>query len=207
MPLNFLRTKKTEAKTGNEPVIVVSGLPRSGTSMMMKMLEAGGIPIIKDDLRQADESNPKGYYEFERVKKLKDGDVSWLDNAEGKAVKVISALLEHLPAGHHYKVIFMRRKIEEILASQKEMLVRLGEESDKVSSEKLAELFSKHLTNVELWLAQQPNIDVLYIHYNEFISNPDPQLKQMEMFLGSGLDLSKMKSSIDRDLYRQRSAQ
>lgn len=205
MPFNFLRTKKTVEKTGNEAVIVVSGLPRSGTSMMMKMLEAGGISIIKDDLRQADENNPKGYYEFERVKKLKDGDVAWLENANGKAVKVISALLEHLPAGHRYKVIFMRRKTEEILASQKEMLIRLGEEPDKVSSEKLAELFAKHLTNVELWLAQQPNIDVLYIHYNEFISNPDPQLKQMERFLGSGLDLSKMKSAIDTKLYRQRS--
>lgn len=206
MPFNFLRTNKPSGKNGRDYVVVVSGLPRSGTSMMMKMLEAGGIPIIKDDLRQADESNPKGYYEFERVKKLKDGDTAWLDNADGKAVKVISALLEYLPASHRYKVIFMRRKTEEILASQREMLQRLGEDPDKVSAEKLAELFAKHLRSIELWLAQQQNIDVRYIHYNEFITNPDPQLEQIDRFLGGGLELPTMKNAIDKSLYRQRAS-
>ncbi|HZD55295.1 MAG TPA: hypothetical protein VE136_01120, partial [Anaerolineales bacterium] len=97
---------------------IVSGLPRSGTSMMMKMLEAGGVPPLTDEIRTADRDNPKGYYEFERVKKMPDGDKAWMVEARGKSVKVISALLEHLPPQYDYKVIFMRRDMNEILASQ-----------------------------------------------------------------------------------------
>ena len=113
-------------KRALEPVFIVSGLPRSGTSLMMMILNAAGIPPLTDYERNADEDNPRGYYEFERVKKLKDGDFGWLENAQGKAVKVISALLTYLPEGYTYKVIFMRRELSEILASQRKMLINRG---------------------------------------------------------------------------------
>ena len=109
---------KKFGKKEDKFVTVVSGLPRSGTSMMMKMLDAGGIPPITDNIRSADEDNPKGYYEFERVKKMPGGDTGWMKDAQGKAVKVIAALIEHLPEGYTYKVLFMRRDMDEILASQ-----------------------------------------------------------------------------------------
>ena len=106
--------KKLFQSTTKEPIVIVSGLPRSGTSMMMKMLEAGGIPPLTDEIREADTDNPKGYYEFERVKKLDKGDIAWLPEAEGKSVKVISALLKHLPAEYDYRIIFMRREMTRI---------------------------------------------------------------------------------------------
>src|SRR5690554_4050220 len=120
------------------PVIVVSGLPRSGTSMMMKMLEAGGLRVFVDNLRTPDPDNPEGYYEYERVKQLDKGDTAWVGEAQGQVVKVISALLEHLPAEHRYQVIFMNRNIGEVLASQKKMLQRRGEATDKISDEAMA---------------------------------------------------------------------
>ena len=106
-----------------DPIIVVSGLPRSGTSMMMGMLEAGGLELVVDGIRAADEDNPRGYYELERVKDLaKAEDKSWLITLQGKGVKVISLLLQHLPEAYNYKIIFMRRSIAEVLDSQSKML-------------------------------------------------------------------------------------
>ena len=113
-------------------IIVVSGLPRSGTSMMMQMLEAGGLPIVTDHIRKADEDNPRGYYELEKVKKIKE-DPSWLADCHGKAFKMVSALLYFLPKSRKFKVIFMKRNIEEMLASQRLMLMRLGKD-DNISS-------------------------------------------------------------------------
>ena len=120
--------KKLFTQQAEQTITIVSGLPRSGTSMMMKMLEAGGIPPLTDEIRTADTDNPKGYYEFERVKKMDKGDTAWLENAQGKSVKVISALLKHLPSDYRYRVIFMRRDMSEILASQKKMLDHRGED-------------------------------------------------------------------------------
>src|SRR6185369_5935200 len=115
-----------------EPVIIVSGLPRSGTSMMMSMLVAGGIKAMTDSIRTADEDNPKGYFELEKVKEL-EKDHLWLSDAAGKAIKIISALLKHLPREYPYKTIFMRREMKEILASQRQMLIRRGEATDTIS--------------------------------------------------------------------------
>ena len=190
--------------TSKPAVIIVSGLPRSGTSMMMKMLEAGGIAPLTDEIRTADKDNPKGYYEFERVKKLNEGDVAWLDQAGGKAVKVISALLKHLPADYAYKVIFMHRKIEEVLASQRQMLIRRGEPADSIGDEKMAGLVSKHLGQIQAWIAEQPNIDVIYVSYNEILEDPTGNVEKINQFLGNTLDKEKMVSVIDEDLYRQR---
>jgi hypothetical protein len=191
----------------SKTVTVVSGLPRSGTSMMMQMLEAGGMAVLTDAIREADSDNPEGYYEFERVKMLPKGDHAWLAQAQGKAVKVIVALLEHLPPGYTYKVIFMRRRMEEVLASQRKMLVHRGEDPDKVSDEEMGRLFEGLLQRVETWLAGQPHVAVLNVDYNQLLSNPQPYIKQVNQFLGGWLDEVRMAGVVDPGLYRNRPRQ
>lgn len=188
-------------------ITVVSGLPRSGTSMLMKMLEAGGLPPLIDNIRTADDDNPKGYYEFERVKAMDKGDTAWLADAQGKVVKVISALLKYLPAEYQYRIIFIRRNMPEILASQHKMLVRRGEDPDKIDDEEMAELFAKHVSQVEAWLSQQSNMSVLYVHYSEILSDPVPQISQINQFLGGQLDTDQMTAVVDPALYRNRQEQ
>jgi len=185
-------------------ITIVSGLPRSGTSMMMKMLEAGGLPPLVDHVRTADEDNPKGYYEFERVKKLKDGDVEWVRQARGKVVKVIAALLQYLPADHDYRVLFMRRAMSEVLASQRQMLIRRGEDPDKFDDAELAGLFKRHLHKIDAWLEQQPNMKRFDVDYNTLIENPRPSLEQINRFLGGALDIERMIEVVDLSLHRQR---
>ena len=187
-----------------EFITVVSGLPRSGTSMMMKILEAGGLPPLTDNLRTADEDNPKGYFEFERVKKMPEGDISWVEDAQGKAVKVISALLEHLPPAYSYRVLFMQRKIDEILASQKQMLVRSGKPTDQVSDEQLAEMYGKHLAKVKAWLDEQTNFSVNYLDYNAMLADPTKYAYQVNQFLDNSLNPQEMAGVVDPNLYRQR---
>jgi len=184
-------------------ITIVSGLPRSGTSMLMKMLEAGGMDVLTDNLRTADEDNPKGYDEFEAVKQLEE-DQEWLPEAQGKVVKIISQLLKPLPQDYKYKVIFMRRKMEEILASQKQMLIRRGEPTDAVADETIAALFQKHLSQVEAWLAEQSNFEVLYVHYSEALKQPAEIVEQINEFLGGSLEVEQMKSVVDTSLHRQR---
>lgn len=188
---------------GSEPIIVVSGLPRSGTSMMMKMLQAGGIEVLIDNRRRADADNPKGYFEYEEVKTLAQ-EHGWLAQARGKAIKIISALLEHLPPDYDYKIVFMRRSLNEILASQRQMLLRRGEKWDEAGDVSLAKLFASHLAHIEAWLGQQPNIEVLYISYNEVLQVPVDQVGRIADFLGVGLDAQGMHAAIDASLYRQR---
>jgi hypothetical protein len=190
-------TKKTPM------IVIVSGLPRSGTSMMMKMLEAGGIPPLTDYIRTADDDNPKGYYEFERAKKLREGDAAWLPEAEGKAVKVIAALITYLPPGYEYRVLFMRRRMEEILASQAKMLENRGEES-KVDDATIADLFRKHVAQVEDWMKQQPNLKYLDVDYNAMLADPTRYVPRINQFLGGSLDEQAMLAVVDPDLYRQR---
>jgi hypothetical protein len=187
----------------SDVVTIVSGLPRSGTSMMMRMLERGGMPVLVDGIRTADEDNPRGYYEFERVKQI-EHDAAWLDDAGGKAVKMISGLLQHLPAGRPYKVIFMRREMDEILASQRRMLVRRGEPTDRIQDDEMAALFHKHLAKVEAWLDEQPNIQVLYVSYNDMLEDPAAQVAKVAEFMDAGLDPERMAAVIDPSLYRQR---
>jgi len=199
---NFLGSLRKQNKP--EFITIVSGLPRSGTSMMMKMLEAGGVPPFTDHIRTPDDDNPKGYYEFERVKKLPDGDTEWLRDAQGKAVKVISALLEHLPSGYAYRVLFMQRKMDEILASQKKMLVRSGKPTDQVSDEQLAKMYAKHLAKVNAWLAEQVNFSVIYLDYNLMLVDPQTYAFQVNQFMGDALDPQAMAAVVDPNLYRQR---
>jgi hypothetical protein len=187
-----------------EYTVVVSGLPRSGTSMMMKMLEAGGHMILTDNIRQADANNPNGYYEFERVKKLKEGDFEWLSDSKGKVVKIVTGLIMQLPLDHNYKVIFMQRAMGEILSSQKKMLGRLGKEDDKVADEKMARIYQEHLKQVKAWLTKQQNIEVLYVNYNTMLDDPLASLKQVNEFLGGDMDVNAMAGVINKELYRER---
>ncbi|MBI3733788.1 MAG: sulfotransferase [Chloroflexi bacterium] len=188
-----------------EPITIVSGLPRSGTSMAMKMLEAGGIPTLIDNIRVADEDNPKGYYEFERVKQIAT-DQAWLEDAKGRVVKMVAALLLQLPPRYRYDVVFMRRRMEEVLASQNEMLVRQGKPVDAAKSASLGVLFQQHLKQVEAWLAKQPNIRVLYVSYNEMLADPLAQARSIQQFLGRALDTDAMAGVVDPSLYRNRKA-
>lgn len=187
----------------NETITIVSGLPRSGTSMMMKMLEAGGLEALTDNIRTADEDNPKGYFEFERVKQI-ENDKAWLEDARGRVVKLISALLKHLPPSYNYKVIFMRRAMPEILASQRQMLIRRGEPADAVPDDKMAAMFEKHVAQVESWLAAQPNIQTMYVSYNEVIKDPQSHAELVNRFLGNTLEVDAMVGVADAALYRQR---
>lgn len=186
-----------------KPVIIVSGLPRSGTSMMMNMLVAGGIPALTDAIRTADEDNPRGYFELEKVKEIAR-ESGWLGEAGGRAVKIISALLKHLPPDHRYRVIFMRRSMKEVLASQRQMLVRRGEPTDAVTDERMAEMFRKHLADVEAWLAKQPNIEVIYVDYKQMLDAPGQSVAAIDEFLGGGLDTAAMSAVVDKGLHRQR---
>ena len=189
---------------GKDSVVVVSGLPRSGTSMMMKMLEAGGQEILTDNLREADANNPKGYYEFERVKDMKDGDLAWLPEAKGKVVKIVTGLITFLPADYSYKVIFMQRDLTEILSSQKKMLGRLGKGDDNIPDGQMAKIYQEHLKQVRAWLFKQPNMEVLYVNYNAMVADPVESLYKVNALLGSDMDMSAMAEVVDRELYRER---
>src|SRR5512140_1358443 len=155
-----------------QPIVVVSGLPRSGTSMVMKMLEAGGVPILTDGLRTADEDNPKGYFEVERVKKLaQDTDRGWLGEARGKGIKVISYLLKSLPPTFNYRVVFIRREIEEVLASQRKMLARRGE-TEETGPERMRALFEDDLWRANYQLKHRPEFETLEVHYSAVLAQP-----------------------------------
>ena len=186
-----------------QPVTVVSGLPRSGTSMMMKMLAEGGMPVITDEIRRADSDNPNGYFEFETVRQISAGKVDWLAAAKGKAVKVISALLEYLPSNYSYKIIFLERDVHEILASQRKMLKNRNEKEMGDEAEIEAQI-QKHLSAMKPWLIRQPNIDVLYVNYNMLMTEPEPVCKQIAEFLDLPLNQTRMLAVPDKQLYRNR---
>jgi hypothetical protein len=170
------------------------------------VLDQGGLPVMTDDIREPDEDNPRGYFEFERVKELDKGDQDWLGDAQGKVIKVISALLEHLPREYSYRVIFMERQMDEVLASQRKMLARRGEPTDRVDDQEMARLFAKHLEKVRAWLAEQRNFAVLYVDYSQMMADPTPYVRQVNQFLGNTLDESAMGRAIDPALYRNRAA-
>lgn len=194
-------------KNDTHPFItIVSGLPRSGTSLMMSMLAAGGLEVLTDQLRIPDNDNPVGYFELEDVKKLIKGEHSWLAKSNGKAVKVISTLLPYLPDGYHYRIVFMRRAIEEVLASQRTMLINRGENPEKVSDVQMAEMFNKDLQQSERWINSQVHATRIDVNYRKLINNPRPLVAQINTFLGGDLDESKMLGVIDPALYRQRSS-
>jgi hypothetical protein len=173
--------------------------------MMMRMLAEGGLPILTDELRRPDDDNPNGYFELEIVRQLKEGNFSWLQGANGKAVKIISALLEYLPREYQYKIIFMERDPKETLASQKKMLDHRGQDS-RLSDEEMEQQFHTHLAAMKPWLVRQPNVDVLYVNYNALMAEPKPFCNRISEFLGLPLNQMQMLAVPDKQLYRNRSA-
>ena len=169
-----------------QPIIIVSGLPRSGTSLMMQMLAAAGVEILTDNMRQADADNPKGYFEFEPVKRLKD-DASWLDTAHGKAVKVIAGLLPDLSPDKRYALLFMLRPLKEVLASQQSMLQRRHAATSGPEDTQMAAMFTQHVQMTQAWLRDQPHMEVLYVPASEAprsspgTSGGDPALSQARL--------------------------
>ena len=193
-------------KDPGPPVIVVSGLPRSGTSMMMNMLTAADLEIVSDRVRTADEDNPKGYFEDERVKDLeKTEDRSWLRDCRGKVIKIISFLLKDLPADNRYKVIFMRRDLNEVMASQNKMLRRRGESVDESSNQKMIELYKNHLQKSDFFLKSRPYIEHVDIEYRAAVADPRAQAERVAGFLELDLDVDRMVQAVDPTLYRNRS--
>tara|TARA_B100001167_G_C16753855_1_gene297674 strand:+ start:437 stop:1078 length:642 start_codon:yes stop_codon:yes gene_type:complete len=196
---SFLR----KLKYGDD-VIVVSGLPRSGTSMMMKMLDAAALSIMTDNERAADEDNPKGYFEYARVKDLKDeADKSWVREARGQVLKVISHLLETLPDENFYRVILVRRDFDEIIASQNKMLERRGEEN-QVADSTVKEAYIRHLVDIRYMVRRRPNFEMIEVQFMQAMEAPRIFATDVNKFLGGNLDVESMMAVVDLELYRNR---
>lgn len=186
------------------PIVVVSGLPRSGTSMTMKMLEAGGLPLVTDGVRAADDSNPNGYYELEAVKTLTtEGGGAWLAGARGGAIKVISFLLTYLPETYDYQVIFMHRDLDEIVASQNAMLDARGEPRG-AADDRMRAHYAQHLEQVERFLARRACFSTLRVRYDDVLAAPREQASRINTFLDGRLDVERMATVAEPSLYRQR---
>jgi hypothetical protein len=195
------------------PIVVVSGLPRSGTSMMMQMLAAGGLPPLTDGLRTADESNPEGYFELEVVKGLDkapsaqaDG-LAWLANARGKAVKILTPLLQYLPETYNYRVILMLRPLGEVVTSQNAMLARAGEATDVVPADRVITQYETHLRKVRTLLASHACFETLTVRYGDVIADPRAQADRVSQFAGGGLAVDRMAAAVHERLYRNRTVE
>ncbi len=184
-------------------ITLVSGLPRSGTSMMMQMLKNGGLDILTDEVRKEDNNNPKGYLEYEKVKRL-HLDKSWLGEADGKVLKIVAPLLFHLPGKYDYRIIFMQRDMEEVLRSQQIMLGKQKAVDQNAFPMTLSEGFKKQLEKAESWIQSQPNVSVLYVNYADVVNNPEEQAENINSFLGGELNIEGMLSSVDKQLYRNK---
>ncbi len=188
----------------SEPITIVSGLPRSGTSLIMQMLVAGGLPPLIDDLRTADENNPRGYFEFDPVKRLRS-DQSWLESAQGHAVKIIHLLLRELPTdgSFSYRVLLMHRSLDEVVASQRAMLTRAGKPSADTAT--LKRVFQSQLAETEGLLARTPCFTHLVVEHQRLMREPSVVAEEINRFLGGHLDAEKMAAAVDLKLYRERS--
>ncbi len=184
-------------------ITIVSGLPRSGTSLMMQMLVAGGIPALSDGERAADVDNPRGYLEWERIKTLPK-DPGCIAEGEGKVVKVISQLLLSLPAGHEYRVVFMQRPLPEVLTSQDQMLKRRGTFKEGANQSVISSAFEKHLRDVYAWLDGKPYVKALRVPYHEALNQPGDVAGRLAKFLELPLNVEAMTQQVDASLYRNR---
>jgi hypothetical protein len=185
-------------------ITIVSGLPRSGTSLMMQMLVAGGMTPLADGERVADTDNPRGYLEWERIKQLPN-DPGCIAEAEGKVVKAISKLLLSLPAGHEYRVVFMQRPLPEVIASQDQMLKRRGTYKDGIDPAIITAAFEKHLRDVFAWFDSKPYVKTLRVPYHEVLKQPEEIAEKIEQLLGVDLNVDAMIREVDPSLYRNRS--
>lgn len=184
---------------------IVSGLPRSGTSLTMQMIAEGGIAPLIDHIRTADEDNPKGYYEFELVKKTKK-DPSWVKDGVGKVVKMVHLLLLDLPLDHQYRVVFTRRNLDEVFKSQNVMLERKGKNADDIPKERLLPMYRMQIHKVQEHMRKHADhFQLIEIDYNEIIASPRLQAEKISAFL-DGLDVETMAAVVDPSLYRNRAA-
>ena len=203
---SWIEKMRLKLKYGT-PVILVSGLPRSGTSMAMKMLDAGGLSVIQDGIREADEDNPKGYFEDERIKDLAEmEDKGWFRDLRGRVIKVVSSLLQYLPADNFYRVVFVRRDLHEVLASQQKMLDRRGELNES-EDEAMLKMYEQHLEKVQFQLRFRENFDVLYINYRDVLTDPRREAGRLNDFFEGQLDVDAMAAVVDPNLYRNRREQ
>ncbi len=191
------------SNNSDESVIIVSGLPRSGTSMMMQMIDKGGVPALIDEIRVADDDNPKGYYEFEPVKKTKE-DASWVNDAPGKVVKMVHLLLLDLPDGFNYRVVFMRRELDEVIKSQNIMLERSQKGGGDISEDMLKKIFLQQIEKVYNFVESKPNFEMLEMSYNNLLKEPAPAIASINEFLGGQLNTDAMHAVVDPSLYRNR---
>ncbi len=182
-------------------ITIVSGLPRSGTSMMMRMIEAGGIPALTDEVRKADEDNPRGYYEFEPVKRTRE-DPSWVPSAKGRVVKMVHMLLPDLPTGQEYRIVLMLRDLDEVIASQAKMLARSGKKS--APAEMLKRVYTTQLDGVRAWAGKAPGVRVLEVSYNHMLAEPSREAARVAEFLGLASAAPAMAASVEPSLYRNR---
>jgi len=198
--------QKFRRKQG-EPLVIVSGLPRSGTSMMMKMLEAGGVAIMTDSERVADIDNPKGYFEYERIKDLeKETDKSYIRTARGKALKVISFLIKDLPDDNDYRVLFMRRDLGEVISSQNKMIDRLGTTDASAEEEAMKEAYRNDIVRTRLLCRNRPNFELMEVHYKATIEDAAGTASKVNAFLGGQLNEADMRAAVDGSLYRNRAS-
>jgi predicted AlkP superfamily phosphohydrolase/phosphomutase len=190
-----------------ESLIVVTGLPRSGTSMLMQMLAAGGVEILSDGLREADEDNPRGYLEYEPVKRLLK-DSKWLTEARGKAIKIVAPLLAALPEGLACRVILSERDLEEVLDSQDRMLVRRNQPVDTTPERRrmLKLEYARMVGRAKAMLVRRPDAELLVVQHSDVISDPMGSAERVNQFLGGGLDVGKMAAAIDPTLHRNRAS-
>lgn len=170
---------------------------------MMQMLVAGGLPALTDGVRSADENNPKGYFEWEPAKALQR-EPEAIAAGEGKVVKIISALLARLPDTHEYRVVFMMRPLEEVVASQNRMLERMGKEVPRTPTGAVILAFQKHLKDVDGWLANKPYLGVLRVNHADLVAQPLAAAERIAEFVGVPLSIDKMAAQVERSLYRER---
>jgi len=185
-------------------LFIVTGLPRSGTSLMMQMLHRGGFPVLTDQQRRADTSNPRGYFEYEPVKKIAV-ERKWLAHAGGKAVKIVVPLIRYVPGHYACRVVFMERPLDEIMRSQETLLQKQGKVSDREETNRLRDLFGKELRESKSLIAERSRWQVLFISYPDLMENPLLQAERLNRFLGGRLSEREMVRQVDPALYRQRS--
>ncbi len=198
--LDFDRT--AEAVSDRKPVVVVSGLPRSGTSMMMQMLANGGVPAFSDGNREADEDNPRGYFEHEKSTRL-GSDASWVPEARGQAVKIVAQLLPFLPRGERYRVIFMDRDLHEIVKSQRVMLDRMERKGGRLTDARMMSTLDAQVAQVERLLARRPDIDSIFVDYASVLADPAGETRRIADFLGGEFDVDAMVGGVDATLRNQ----
>ena len=179
----------------NSSITIVSGLPRSGTSLLMQMLARAGVPLQHDGVRSADLSNPRGYFEWERIKQLPKNP-ALIAECEGKAVKVISSLLLSLPANYAYRILFVERRLEHVQASQAKMIEGLGTRGSGLPAAQLVRVLEMHRNYLYAWLTTREDLPVMKIDYDALITQPEAEALRVSRFLELPDEVAPMMASV-----------